>query len=72
MNTDITGLNMETEFDHDWGRWQTEDETAELARVADCFKNVESVIKSIEQMFSVELTETRESLEFIKSAYYRR
>lgn len=68
MQTDITGLNMED----DWGRWQAEDERDEMARVADCFKNIEFALAELETIYRCELTETRKSIEFLKSAYYRR
>lgn len=68
MQTDITGLNM----DDDWSRWQAEDERDELARIADCFKSIEFALAELETIYRCELTETRESIAFLKTAFYRR
>lgn len=73
---DLSGMNMDPDFADtemaDWAQQQAMDERDEMARVADCFKSIEFALAELETIYRCELTETRESIEFLKAAYYRR
>lgn len=64
MQQDLSGMNMETEYD--WAQQQAQDEQLQRAELIVYFGILERFIKSVELVHEVELTSIKESLDYLK------